>query len=114
RHRAFSHRHRDWAASGARAAWPDIRPVPTDLCSGYSRRLRQGADRPLRRFPAGGLFRMECRGPSRPPAHLSSRSGGLRTLSVTEPNDRAMIIGGGGAIALGTTQEHRILSLFSL
>jgi hypothetical protein len=33
---------------------------------------------------------------------------------VAEPDGPVMIVVGGGAIALGTTQEHRILSLFSL
>jgi hypothetical protein len=33
---------------------------------------------------------------------------------VAEPNDPVMIIAGGGAIALRTTQEHRIFSLFLL
>ncbi len=40
-------------AAGSLAARPGFRAVPADLCPRYPRRLRQGADRPLRGFRGG-------------------------------------------------------------
>ena len=118
RHRAFPHRHRGWPASRSLAPRPRLRAVPADLCPRYSRGLRQGADRPLRGFrregkQAGGTSKTEpgCSTPTLPIRRAEEPA-------VTEPGDPVMIVVGGGAIALSTTQElcalqgHRVVVLW--
>ena len=72
RHGALSHRHRGRPAPRARAARPSLRAVPADLCSRHSRRLRQGADRPLCSEPEELIRGVGNRRPCRHRARLSA------------------------------------------